>query len=113
MWIARAVAQLVVTVAIAFMVVAVVAGLLALVRSGEFLDSLRLTALFIGVLLLLMGASGGAFSRAADAEARGAAVGRLPGMSWAQSRPEEPTVSRSAVFAISGLALIVLGAMLG
>ena len=30
-------------------------------------------------------------------------------LSWTESQPEEPTLSSSAVFAISGVALIVLG----
>jgi hypothetical protein len=109
-WIARAVARLVLTAAIVFAVAAVVAGLLAVVRGGELLGSLRITALSVGALLLLMAGTGGALSRAADAEARQVALGRLPGMpSWTESRPEEPTISSNAVFAISGLALIVLG----
>jgi hypothetical protein len=109
-WFARALAQLVLTAAILFAVAAVAAGLLALVRGGEFPGSLRITALSIGALLLLMGGTGGAFSRAADAEAQQGALGRLPGMpSWTESRPEEPTISTNAVFAISGLALVVLG----
>lgn len=113
-WIARALAQLVLTVAIVFVVAAVAAGLLALVRSGEFLGSLRITALSIGALLLLMGGTGGAFSRAADTEAQQAALGRLPGVpSWTASRPEEPTLSSGAVFAVSGLALIVVGLVVG
>jgi hypothetical protein len=111
-WIARAVARLVLTAAIVFGVAALAAGLLALVSGGDFLGSLRITALSIGALLLLM--AGGGFARAADAEARQAALGRLPGMpSWTESRPEEPTISTSAVFVISGLALIALGAVVG
>ena len=55
-----------------------------------------------------MAGTGGAFSRAADADARQSALGRLPGLpSWTESRPG-PTLSSSAVFAISGVALIVL-----
>ena len=114
MWIARAVAQLVLTAAIAFAVAVVVAGLVALVRGGEFVGSLRVTALLIGVLLLLMGASGGAFSRAADADAQQGALGRLPGFpSWAERRPDEPTLSSGAVFVASGLALLAMGAVVG
>lgn len=109
-WILRALAQLALTAAILFAGAAVLAGLLALVRGGDFLGSLRITALCVGALLLLMAGTGGAFSRAADAEARQSALGRLPGLpSWTDSRPEEPTLSSSAVFAISGVALIVLG----
>jgi hypothetical protein len=109
-WILRALAQLILTAAILFAAAAVIAGVFALVRGGEFAESLRITALCIGALLLLLGATGGAFSRAADADARQSALGRLPGLpSWTESRPEEPTLSSSAVFAISGAALIVLG----
>jgi hypothetical protein len=97
------------TAAILFAVAAVIAGL---VRGGAFLGSLRITALSVGALLLLMAGTGGAFSRAADADARQSALGRLPGLpSWTESRPEEPTLSSSAVFAISGVALLVLGLM--
>lgn len=48
MWIARAVAQLVLTAVIAVAVAVVVGGLVALVRGGEFVGSLRVTALVIG-----------------------------------------------------------------
>jgi hypothetical protein len=109
-WILRALAQLVLTAALLFAAAAVIAGLLALVRGGDFVGSLRITALCVGTLLLLMAGAGGTFSRAADAEARQSALGRLPGVpSWTESRPEEPALSSSAVFAISGVALIVLG----
>jgi hypothetical protein len=40
---------------------------------------------------------------------RSVACWELP--SWTESRPEEPTLSSSAVFAISGVALLVLGLM--
>jgi hypothetical protein len=113
-WIARALAQLILTATVAFAIAVVVAGLLALARGGEFLASLRITALCIGALLLLMGASGGTLARAADADARQGALGHLPGVpSWAESRPDETTLSSSAVFVISGLALLLLGLVVG
>lgn len=114
MWFARALAQLVLTAAIAFVAALAVAALLALVRGGEFLESLRITALSIGALLLLMAAGGGALLRAADAEVQQSTLGRLPGVpSWTESRPDEPTISSAAVYGLSGLALIGLGLVVG
>jgi hypothetical protein len=113
-WFARAVARLVLIAAIVLVVAVASAAALALVRGGEFQQSLRLTAIALGVLLLLMGGTGGVFSRAADAEARQAALGRLPGVpSWIETRPGEPTIAPSAVFVISGLALVALGLVVG
>jgi hypothetical protein len=113
-WFARALAQLVLTAAIAFVAALAVAALLALLRGGAFLDSLRIPALSIGALLLLMAAGGGALSRAADAEVHQSTLGRLPGVpSWTESRPDEPTISSAAVYGLSGLALIVLGLVVG
>jgi hypothetical protein len=109
-WILRALAQLILTAAILFAAAAVLAGLLALVRGGEFAESLRITALCLGALLLLMASTGGAFSRAVDADVQQSTLGRLPGLpSWTESRSDEPTLSSSAIFAITGAALIVLG----
>lgn len=113
-WIARGVAQLLLTAAFAIVAAAAVAALLALVRGGEFVGSLRITALSIGALLLLMAGTGGGFSRAVDAEVQQSTLGRLPGVpAWGESRPDEPTISSNAVFAISGIALIVLGLVVG
>ena len=83
---------------IAIVAAAAVAALLALVRGGEFVGSLRITALSIGALLLLMAGTGGGFSRAVDAEVQQSTLGRLPGVpAWGESRPDEPTISSAAV----------------
>jgi hypothetical protein len=113
-WIIRGLAQLALTAAVAFAVSAAIAALLALARGGDFVDSLRITSLSIGALLLLMAAGGSAFSRAVDADVQQTTLGRLPGMpAWTQSRADEPTVSSAAVYAISGLASIGLGLVVG
>jgi hypothetical protein len=113
-WVIRGLARLALTVAFAFAVTAAIAGLLALARDGDFTDSLRISSLFIGALLLLMAAGGNAFSRAVDADVQQSTLGRLPGMpSWGESRAGEPTISSAAVYAISGLALIGLGLVVG
>ena len=116
MWLVRAFAQLVLVTAIVFAIAGAAAGLLAIVSAGEFVDGLRIMTLLIGALLVMMGAAGGggALSRAADAEARQAALGRLPGIpSWAETRPEEPMISSGIVFAVSGFALIAVGLLIG
>jgi hypothetical protein len=109
-WIIRSLARLALTAVFAFAVSAAIAALLALARGGDFEDSMRITSLSIGALLLLMAAGGGAFSRAVDADVQQSTLGLLPGMpAWTESRAEEPTISSAAVYAISGLALIGLG----
>jgi hypothetical protein len=113
-WFVRAFAQLLIVVAIVFAIAAVAALLLAIVSGGEFADGLRIMALLIGALLVMMGAIGGGFSRAADAEVRQSALGRLPGMpTWAESQSNEPRLTSGAAFVISGLALVVVGLLIG
>ena len=113
-WFARALARLALTAAIAFVVAAAVAALFAFVRGGEFLDTLRITALLIGAFLLLMAAGGGALSRAADAEVQQSTARSSAGSpSWTESRPDEPTISSAAVYGLSGFALIALGLVVG
>ena len=114
LWFVRALAQLLIVVAIVFAIAAGAAVLLAIVSDGEFVDGLRIMALLIGALLVLMGATGGGFSRAADAEVRQTALGRLPGIpSWAESQSDEPQLSSGAAFVISGLALVAVGLVIG
>ena len=114
MWLVRAIAQLAVTVAIVFAIAAAAALLLAIVGGGEFADGFRIMTLLIGALLVMMGAAGGGFSRAADAEVRQAALGRLPGIpTWAESQSNEPRLTSGAAFVISGLALVAVGLLIG
>jgi hypothetical protein len=113
--VARAVARLIVIAVIVFVVAAAAAAALALVLGGEFERSFGLTAIALGLLLLLMGGTGGVYSRPTDAEARITALGRLPGVpSWIETtRPGEPTIAPSIVFVVSGLALVALGLVVG
>jgi hypothetical protein len=103
-----------VTVAIMLAIAAVASALLAIVRGGGFVEGLRIMTLLIGALLVIMGTAGGGLSRAADASARGAMIGRVPGIpSWAESQSNEPQVSGGAALVVSGLALVAVGLLIG
>jgi hypothetical protein len=113
-WVVRALARMALTVAVVLAIAAAASALLALVRGGGFVDDLQTMTLLVGALLVVMGTAGGGLSRAADASARGAMIGRVPGIpSWAESQSNEPQVSGGATLVVSGLALIVLGLVLG
>ena len=111
MWRLRAFARLVAKTAVAFAVALGIAAIQAPFRRDSFEDGLAVSCLALGGFLLVMAFIGEAsFGRAADAKARGAALGRLPeAPTWAQRREDEPYETTTAVFAFAGLALIGVG----
>ena len=88
-----------------------IAVLWAAVSDHSFMHDLRITTLTIGLLLLLMGAigRGSNFERAMDFGVTHQYWGRVPGMSSVRSAPEDPTLTPSAVFFLTGLPLLALG----
>jgi hypothetical protein len=111
MWRLRALARLAAKTALALAVALGIAAIQAPFRRDSFGDGLAVSCLALGGFLLVMAFMGGmSFGRAADARARAAALGRLPGLpTWAQRREDEPHETATAVFAFAGLALIGLG----
>ena len=111
MWVARELVQLVVRVAIAFVVALALALLWAAVSEHSFRHDLRITTLTLGLLLIGMAAigRGSNFERAMDFGVAEAYWGRIPGMSSTHRTGEDPTLSPGAVFALSGAALLALG----
>ena len=107
MWLLRSIARLAVNSVAAFAVALAVALVQAPFRRDHFVDGLVVSCYAVGALLVLMGALGGAsLGRAADAQARKAALGRLPGLpGWAQRRETEPAETPTAAFLVAGFAL--------
>jgi len=110
-WVIRELLRLLARVAIGFVIALVIAVLWATVSEHSFLANLRVTTLSLGVLLLLMAGigRGSNFERAMDHGVAHQYWGRIPGMSTTQRKPEDPTLTPGAVFALTGLALLALG----
>jgi hypothetical protein len=108
MWILRALANLLVHVAVGVAFALVVAALWALVRGGNFADSFRIACyLFGGVMLVL--AAGGQQRSYGVVETSG----RLPGMpAWMTPQQADRSLSAAGVFLLTGIALIALGVAL-
>jgi len=107
-WLVRELGRLVVKVVVGFVIALVLAVLWAAVSQHSFAHSLYVTTLFIGCMLLLMGAigRGSNFDRSMDAGVTQAAWGRIPGVSTLNRHPEDPTLNPGVVMVLCGLALL-------
>jgi hypothetical protein len=113
MWLFRELFRLVWMIAVTVAIAAAVGALIALVSSGSLVHDLRIDFLAFGALLVLLAGAG----NRSTASARRANWGIMVGMRSkigvlsppVRSRPGDPTLTGSAVFVGSGLALIVLG----
>lgn len=111
MWLVRELARLLVRIAVAVAIAGVVAGLKALASGGGMLHTWRITLLALGGLMFLLAGTGrgGAHRRLNLAMDHGPNyVMRIPGM---QPKPDDPTLTASAVFVGSGLVLLALGVL--
>jgi len=108
-WVAREFSRLFVRIAVAVAIATLIAGIKAAVSGGEVLHTWRISLLALGGLMFLLAGTGrGASHRRLDqAMDHGPNyIMRFPGV---QPRPDEPTLTVSAVFVGSGLALLALG----
>jgi hypothetical protein len=108
-----AIAGFLVRVAVGIAVAAALAVLLALLRGGAFIESLRISSWLVGCLLLLLAVAGhspAARSGTIDPWLQSHFPKLVPRMSAAYSGTR---VSSSALFVLAALAMFVLGALLG
>jgi hypothetical protein len=113
-WILRELTRLLWTIAVATAIASAVASLWALASTGSLLHDLRIGYFLFGALLILLAGAGGG---------RSTVQGRIMTYTWftgirgygmfspGRARPSQPTLTASAVFVGSGLALFVLGAV--
>jgi hypothetical protein len=114
MWVVRELLRLIFHIAVAVAIAIVVAGLWALVSSGSFVHALRIAFFLVGALLLLLSGTG---NRGTMSNRRVMRWSIMSGFFGSDSfpmkptRPDQRTLTASAVFVGSGAVLIVLGAL--
>ncbi len=109
MWVVRELSRLVFRVAVAVAIATTIAAVKAAASGGGMLYTWRITLFALGCLMLLLAAAGrGAANRRLNAgvDHGPTFIMRFPG---AARRPEDPTLSESAVFVGAGAVLLVLG----
>ena len=109
MWIVRELVRLLLRIAVAVAIAAAIAGVKAVASGGGMLHTWRITLFALACLMLLLAAAGrGAANRRLNAGVDHGAtfIMRFP---LAARRPEDPTLTASAVFVGSGAVLLVLG----
>lgn len=111
MWFFREVFRLVWMIVVVTAIAAAVASLVALLSSGDLVHELRLFFLVFGCLLLLFAGAGNRSTASARRVNWGIVTPGRGGIIFrgVAPRPGDPTLTLSAVFVGSGLALIVLG----
>ena len=112
MWVARELSRLLARIGTGAAMAALVAGIWALVSGGDFLHDLRIGFFLFGALMLLLAGAG----NRATASGRRMTYGTFSGIRGysrlsprVRARPGQPTLTASAVFVGSGIALLVLG----
>jgi hypothetical protein len=109
MWIVRELSRLLLQIAVAVAIAAAVAGIKAAASGGGMLHTWRITLFALAGLMLLLATAGrGGANRRLNAgfDHGSTFVMRFP---RAARRPEDPTLTASAVFVGSGAVLLVLG----
>ncbi len=112
MWVMRELARFVFRVAVAVLIAIVIAEVRALISGGDAFHTFRIVLLLMGGFCLLLGGTGtgSAASRRVNwgvvTPGRG---GRL--LRGFQPKPEDPTMTASAVFIGTAVVLLVLGAL--
>ena len=111
MWVVRELSRLLGRVAVAVLIAALIAEIRALASGGDFLHTWKIMDLVLGCFLLLLAGTGARTTGAARRVNWGIIT---PGRGGILSRPvfahvEGPTLTASAVFVGSALALFALG----
>jgi hypothetical protein len=109
MWVARELLRLVVRVGIAVAIAGVVAAVKAAASSGGALHTWKITVLALaGLMFLLAGTGRGAAHRRLN-QAMDHGPNYLMRFPGTAPKPDDPTLTESAVFVGSGLVLLALG----
>jgi len=113
MWIVRETFRLLRMVVAATAVAAAVAGLWALLSTGDLVHDLRISFFLIGAITLLLAGAGNQSTAAARRVNWGLITPGRGGILFrgVRPRPGEPTLTASAVFVGSAAVLFVLGAI--
>ncbi len=108
MWVVRELSRLLVRVGVAVAVASAIAGVKAAVSGGPLLHTWRITLFALAaVMLLLAGAGRGASHRRVNLgiDHGPTSIFRIPGL---EPKPDEPSLTASAVFVGSALVLFAL-----
>jgi hypothetical protein len=112
MWVLRELTRLLGRVFVGVCIAVVIAGIKALLSGGDSFWTFRIMCMLLGGLYLLLGAAG--TGSAASQRVNWAPITPLRGNPIARfstrRRPEDPTLTPTAVFVASGLVLLAFGA---
>ena len=110
MWIVRQSFRLIVRIAVALLIAILIAEVRAIITGGDMFWTFRVVLMLLGVLFLLLAGTGtgSVASRTVDWGEITPGGGRIIFRGF-RPRPEDPTLTPSAVFIGSGLALLALG----
>jgi hypothetical protein len=113
MWIVRELTRLAARIAVAVLIAIVIAEVRALLDGGDTFHTFRVVLMLVGGLFLLL-AAGGSGSVASHRVNWGEITPGAGGVIFRgfRPRPEDPTLTPSAVFIGSGLVLLALGVLL-
>lgn len=113
MWIVRELLRLVSRIVVAVAIAVVIAEVRAIISGGDAFHTFRIVLMLLGVLFLLLAGTG-----TGSAASRRVNWGTItPGRGHVifrgfRPRPDDPTLSPSAVFVGSGVTLLALGLFL-
>jgi hypothetical protein len=109
-WIARELSRLLFRIAVAVAIACVIAGLKAALAGGPWLHTWRVTLFALAGLMLLLAMAGyGPAHRRVTRQSIDHGPTFLMRFPGAEPKPGDPTLTASAVFVGSGLALLALG----
>jgi hypothetical protein len=113
MWVVRQSLRLIGRIAVALLIAILIAEVRAIISGGDMFWTFRVVLMLLGVLFLLLAGSGtgSAASRRVNWGVITPGRGRIIFRGF-RPRPEDPTLTPSAVFVGSGLALLALGVAL-
>jgi hypothetical protein len=115
MWVVRELLRLLSRIAVACLIAIVVAELRALIGGGDVTHTFQVMLLLFGCVMLLLATAGTKVNQHKAhwmANSHGVFVPRSFGLGEALASAGGPTLSPSAVFAGSGIVLLVLGFVL-
>jgi hypothetical protein len=112
MWVLRELVRLLSRILVGVAIAVVIAGIKALVSGGDTFWTFRIICMLLGGFYLLLGAAG--TGSAASQRVNWMSITPFRGNPIARfstrRRPEDPTLTPTAVFIASGLVLLALGA---
>jgi hypothetical protein len=113
MWVARELLRLVSRIVVAVAIAVLIAEVRAIVSGGDTFHTFRIVLMLLGVLLLLLAGTGtgSTASRRVNWGSITPGAGAVIFRGF-QPRPEDPTLTPSAVFIGSGLVVLLIGILI-